>query len=549
MEGNGTIRVCVGNYGYYAEGDPRHAWVELPKSDEELRRFLRDNGLQDPAHEEVYISEFDGYPLGIRDGELFGEATSLEALNLLAKQMETADPEALERVSRIVGCGFDAPSSITGLMNWIEQADDLPPFNEWPDDFEYRSADERLGYAIVDVLGGADALDQETLERNFDYASYGAELAIEFPAVGETAYIDDGTAIDERWYSEPEIVAEAGLDPERSLAEQGVKDPAAAVEDARYRLAVDWGVDPLAVDAPDAVVLAADEIARGLPEQEANAVRMYWRYVSSSTDVRSFANVALQADDIGYGEINRSDILGPDGSLGASVVERLGGIEALSREELGRHFDYKAFGEEVGQEYLTSEEGYMLATSRMPSETAYSRSELEGLVEARWEASRDEPGSRLLRFTGGSRAAETGALSPDFYSFPDPSMPDPKAGTFAFRTEEESMAAMRADFDALAAQMDAFAADPASPLAFGSPEKQLDSMRVIAAWHGGGRKSPEMEERVFECECAVRSAQPSRGAAVAEKTPDNALGAASRLSAARAASPGRSLKASKAAPK
>lgn len=33
---DGTIRVCIGNYGYYNEGELHDAWITLPKSEEEI---------------------------------------------------------------------------------------------------------------------------------------------------------------------------------------------------------------------------------------------------------------------------------------------------------------------------------------------------------------------------------------------------------------------------------------------------------------------------------------------------------------------------------
>lgn len=90
------LNVCIGNYGYYNEGSLHDAWITLPKTEAEIRDFLHLNQLQDSQHEEIYISDYDGIPFGTR--LLFNEFCHLEDLNLLAKQLGTANPADLEKV-------------------------------------------------------------------------------------------------------------------------------------------------------------------------------------------------------------------------------------------------------------------------------------------------------------------------------------------------------------------------------------------------------------------------------------------------------------------
>lgn len=87
------LNVCIGNYGYYNEGSLHDAWITLPKTEAEIRDFLHLNQLQDSQHEEIYISDYDGIPFGTR--LLFNEFCHLEDLNLLAKQLVTANPADL----------------------------------------------------------------------------------------------------------------------------------------------------------------------------------------------------------------------------------------------------------------------------------------------------------------------------------------------------------------------------------------------------------------------------------------------------------------------
>lgn len=91
------LNVCIGNYGYYNEGSLHDAWITLPKTEAEIRDFLHLNQLQDSQHEEIYISDYDGIPFGTR--LLFNEFCHLEDLNLLAKQLVTANPADLEKLA------------------------------------------------------------------------------------------------------------------------------------------------------------------------------------------------------------------------------------------------------------------------------------------------------------------------------------------------------------------------------------------------------------------------------------------------------------------
>ena len=50
------IDVCVGNWGYYSEGELRDTWMHLPMNPDEIEPWLRGHGLVDEEHEETYIS-------------------------------------------------------------------------------------------------------------------------------------------------------------------------------------------------------------------------------------------------------------------------------------------------------------------------------------------------------------------------------------------------------------------------------------------------------------------------------------------------------------
>lgn len=51
------LDVCVGNYGYYNEGELHDTWMRLPMDPDKIEPWLRSHGLFDEEHEEIYISE------------------------------------------------------------------------------------------------------------------------------------------------------------------------------------------------------------------------------------------------------------------------------------------------------------------------------------------------------------------------------------------------------------------------------------------------------------------------------------------------------------
>ena len=48
--------VCVGNYGYYNEGELHDTWMRLPMDPDKIEPWLRSHDLFDEEHEEIYIA-------------------------------------------------------------------------------------------------------------------------------------------------------------------------------------------------------------------------------------------------------------------------------------------------------------------------------------------------------------------------------------------------------------------------------------------------------------------------------------------------------------
>lgn len=121
--------VCVGNYGYYNEGELHDTWMRLPMDPDKIEPWLRSHGLFDEEHEEIYISDYDALPF--RCPEVFDEYAHLDELNVLAMQLTLLPDGALEHIDAAVEYG-ESLNHLDELMNLVAQADDLPVY-----DYEY----------------------------------------------------------------------------------------------------------------------------------------------------------------------------------------------------------------------------------------------------------------------------------------------------------------------------------------------------------------------------------------------------------------------------
>lgn len=200
MDYSNGIKVVVGNEGLYSQGELRDQAITLPVSGAELSRFLHDNNLVSPDHMETYIADFpDGVPFG--NTELF-EHASIEDMNLLAWQLESADPDDLGKVEEWMQA-FSDPKSVTQLMNLIEQANLIEKV-----DFEYtggESREENYGFYIVDQ----DPDLKEALEATgiaIDYYRTGVNRLDDVTLTDTGFFVDTGAAPDLNRFSHDELV-------------------------------------------------------------------------------------------------------------------------------------------------------------------------------------------------------------------------------------------------------------------------------------------------------------------------------------------------------
>lgn len=197
------LDVCVGNYGYYNEGELHDTWMRLPMDPDKIEPWLRSHGLFDEEHEEIYISDYDALPF--RCPEVFDEYAHLDELNVLAMQLALLPDGALEHIDAAVEYG-EPLNHLDELMNLVAQADDLPVY-----DYEY---------------------DEMHVE---DFNRYG-EIAVNngYVDLCETCYVDkraDWPALDE--YSFEEIRDETVAEWRAHIAEGVVEKPVTPTDLAR----------------------------------------------------------------------------------------------------------------------------------------------------------------------------------------------------------------------------------------------------------------------------------------------------------------------------
>lgn len=184
------LNVCIGNYGYYNEGELHDAWITLPKTGEEIEELLEESNLRDDLHEEIYISDYDGKPFDLEN--VFGELTSLWDLNLLAKQLQDLDDSDIDKITAYCQ-NIDEPSDVIELMNLIEQVDNIEYYEyncpEFVDD-EY----EKFGYSLLED-GSFPELENmfdkySYFGHCFDMKKFGHEMRHDY-TLCENGYIDD----------------------------------------------------------------------------------------------------------------------------------------------------------------------------------------------------------------------------------------------------------------------------------------------------------------------------------------------------------------------
>ena len=167
------LEAFVTNLGKYNEGELVGEWVEFPISEDDIEEILERIGIDGEEYEEYFITDYEA---DFNAAEILGEYVTLETLNEIAEEIEYADDETkliavIEAVS---------PRNAQDLLDCIISADDY-------DVITYNAAggtdDSDLAWYYIDeLIGGIESLDRDTLERYFNYESFGRDLAYDYTA-------------------------------------------------------------------------------------------------------------------------------------------------------------------------------------------------------------------------------------------------------------------------------------------------------------------------------------------------------------------------------
>lgn len=197
------IDVWIGNLGKYNEGELVGGWLKLPKTNEEIDKFLKEVVMLNEEYEEYMINDYaTDLPLHI------GEYENLKNLNLIAKIAENVtEMEAIEAYVDSQG-----EMTLEELANLMEQEDDIG-YYRFSSGNEYMSSEEKMGYEMAESIGIIDTLRRMGIEDFFDFESYGRSWENGDITIMDNGYIDFGnTSVDLHKYSLEELAEMNGLD-------------------------------------------------------------------------------------------------------------------------------------------------------------------------------------------------------------------------------------------------------------------------------------------------------------------------------------------------
>jgi antirestriction protein len=170
------INVYITNLGKYNEGDLIGKWLELPATDEEIENVLKEIGIDGVLYEEYFFTDWEAI-----DGIKISEYSSLKELNEIAGTLEKlneVDLEICQCLMKNENCTLDEA---------IEKKDNRIIINlEKNTELDECS---NLAYSYInEIYGDVSDLSRETLEKYFNFKSFGRDLSYDY-------FIDDNLNI------------------------------------------------------------------------------------------------------------------------------------------------------------------------------------------------------------------------------------------------------------------------------------------------------------------------------------------------------------------
>ena len=178
------LNVWVGNLGKYNEGELVGAWLELPKTNAEIDKFLKEEVGINKEYEEYMINDYEtDLPFAVNEYE------SLRNLNALAKLAQNV--ENMEAIEAYVEA--ESEVNIEELVNIILQKDDIPYYEYEVQEGQYNtlSNKEKYGMMKAEWSGISEFLEKNDLTSYFDYESFGeADELSGYVDLYDSGYLD-----------------------------------------------------------------------------------------------------------------------------------------------------------------------------------------------------------------------------------------------------------------------------------------------------------------------------------------------------------------------
>lgn len=172
------LKIYVTNLGKYNEGFLIGKWLELPATDEEIKKTLKEIGISDePDENGLYYEEYfiTDYETDV-DGLKVGEYDNLDDLNELAETLDELDEDEKEIVNAVMGEGYS-------LENAIDKKDDVIIYSNCSNMTE-------VAEEYAEQVGLLESVPEE-LRYYFDFEAYGRDMEIE----GNFVFTDSGNCI------------------------------------------------------------------------------------------------------------------------------------------------------------------------------------------------------------------------------------------------------------------------------------------------------------------------------------------------------------------
>ena len=158
-----TPKIYVVNLNSYNNMETRGRWYDLPV---DFRQIQRDLLLDEEHGEEFAIHDFENFY-----GYKVGEYSSIKELNKYAEKLEEISD--LDHIKEFL--------EVYSIDDIIDNRDDL--------DFVEAGDAEDLAQELIEQMGGVETLSVETLQRYFNFGSYGRDLAINDYAKTSHGYV------------------------------------------------------------------------------------------------------------------------------------------------------------------------------------------------------------------------------------------------------------------------------------------------------------------------------------------------------------------------